>query len=325
VLFAPRAFATLLALFASSFSGRSAEERRTPLAGRLGQKLGPAGLLIVDDATLPGGPASRPFDVEGVPSRRTTLVEGGAFCTFLHTSDTARRAGAEPTGHAQRGYQWLPTVAPSNLSVPAGKDPPEALRAGAAVEVLEVTGNAGASPVSGELSLPVQGFRLKGGQRAEPLHDFTVAGDFLGLLASFRAAGSDFEFGLRAWARPSGAARCWWPGCRSREEGEHMSARIIAINEPEGRVGKTTTAINLGAALAELGRKVLLVDLDPQANLTRGLGVSHEEVSAGKSTYEVMTDHGVAMTQALRKTRWERLDLVPSHIDLSAPRSRWSR
>jgi chromosome partitioning protein len=96
-----------------------------------------------------------------------------------------------------------------------------------------------------------------------------------------------------------------------------MAARIIAVMNQKGGVGKTTTALNLGAALAELGRRTLLVDLDPQANLTRGLGLSHEEVSAGKSIYDVMIDQKVELAAAARPTRWEHLELVPSHIDLS--------
>jgi chromosome partitioning protein len=96
-----------------------------------------------------------------------------------------------------------------------------------------------------------------------------------------------------------------------------LTARIITVMNQKGGVGKTTTVINLGAALAELGRRVLLVDMDPQANLTRGLGFSHEEVEKGKSTYDVLTDTKNDLASAVRETRWPRLDLVPSHIDLS--------
>jgi chromosome partitioning protein len=85
----------------------------------------------------------------------------------------------------------------------------------------------------------------------------------------------------------------------------------------KGGVGKTTTVSNLGAALADMGRRVLLVDMDPQANLTRGVGLTHEDVAAGKSTYDVLTDHGIGLAQAVRRTAWPRLDIAPSHIDLS--------
>jgi PmbA protein len=88
-------------------------------------------------------------------------------------------------------------VAPSNLFLPAGRDGPEALRADAEIEIVELQGlHSGAHPVSGDFSLPALGYALSGGRRAEPLHNFTVAGNFLELLGSVAAAGSDFEFGI---------------------------------------------------------------------------------------------------------------------------------
>ncbi|MHC4502006.1 MAG: ParA family protein [Planctomycetota bacterium] len=91
--------------------------------------------------------------------------------------------------------------------------------------------------------------------------------------------------------------------------------RAIAIMNQKGGVGKTTTTINLGAALAELGRKVLLVDLDPQANLTRGVGVEVTDLAA--STYDALTNPDADVNTIIQATRWDNLDIAPSHIDLS--------
>ena len=96
----------------------------------------------------------------------------------------------------------------------------------------------------------------------------------------------------------------------------HGPARIIALCNQKGGVGKTTSTINLGAALAELGRRVLLVDFDPQGALSVGLGVQPHQLD--RTAYNVLMERSVSVEDVLLKTSVAGMDLLPSNIDLSA-------
>ena len=95
----------------------------------------------------------------------------------------------------------------------------------------------------------------------------------------------------------------------------HGPARVAAVCNQKGGVGKTTTTINLGAALAEQGRRVLLVDFDPQGALSVGLGIQPHELDA--TVYNLLMEPGLTANEVLFKTSVEGVDLLPSNIDLS--------
>ncbi len=96
----------------------------------------------------------------------------------------------------------------------------------------------------------------------------------------------------------------------------HGPARVLALCNQKGGVGKTTSTINLGAALTEYGRKVLLVDFDPQGALSVGLGIQPHQLD--RTVYNLLMERNISLDEVLLKTNVSGMDLLPSNIDLSA-------
>ncbi|HKA66359.1 MAG TPA: metallopeptidase TldD-related protein, partial [Solirubrobacterales bacterium] len=195
VVLDPTVAASFAGLIGGALGAGAVQRGRSPFIDRLGEELASEALVLHDDGRDPAGSASAPFDGEGVPRRRTALIEGGRLRAFLYDTYTANREGRASTGSAARhGYRSQPSVSASNLLVASGSHSFAELlgEAGEGVFVTDVAGlHSGVNPVTGVFSVGASGRAIRGGELAEPLREFTIAGDLVSMLGSVRAAGAE--------------------------------------------------------------------------------------------------------------------------------------
>jgi PmbA protein len=187
--------ASFAGLIGGGLSAKAVQRGRSPFAGRRGEEVASSAFVLHDDGRDPQGPASAPFDGEGVPRRRTALIEGGRLQSYLYDTYTANREGSASTGSAARhGYRSLPSVSASNLMVAPGTHSLEQLlaEAGEGVYVTDVAGlHSGVNPVTGVFSVGASGRAIRDGQLAEPVREFTIAGELVAMLGAVSAAGAE--------------------------------------------------------------------------------------------------------------------------------------
>lgn len=195
VVLDPTVAASFASLLGNVLGADAVQRGRSPLADRLGEEVAAEAFVLRDDGLDPEGLASAPVDAEGVPRRRTALIEGGRLRSFLHDSYTARRGGSTTTANAGRsGYRSPPRVSASNLVLAPGEHDFERLlaEAGEGVLVDDVAGlHSGVNPVTGVFSVGASGRAIAGGELAEPLREFTIAGELVSMLRAVRAAGAE--------------------------------------------------------------------------------------------------------------------------------------
>lgn len=193
ILFDANTASQLLGQLGDYLSGKAVVEKRSLFGTDLGQAIASPVLTIVDDPFLPLGPAARPFDSEGMPSRRMTVIEQGVLRGFFLNSIYARKLGMTNTGHAARSPQSELDIGPSNLVVePGAESAAQLLRRHSRVIVInELSGfHAGFQEGSGDFSLQAEGELWEHGQRVVALRNFVVSGSFREFLRVIEAVAS---------------------------------------------------------------------------------------------------------------------------------------
>jgi PmbA protein len=189
---------SLVGVLLAGLSAEEVQKGRSLFADKLGQRVGAAGLQLVDDGRLVDGPGAAPFDAEGVATRRTVLIDDGVLQCFLHNTATAARGGDSSTGNARRAsFKSTPGVSAHNLFLAPGELDQAGLmaQAGEGLLVQDVSGvHSGANPITGDFSVGVSGLLFRGGELAEPVREVTVAAHLLDILQGIVAVGSDLRF-----------------------------------------------------------------------------------------------------------------------------------
>ncbi len=182
----------LLGSLCAAVNGGSVYRRTSFLVGKLGEKIASPLLSVVDDPLLHAGLASRPFDAEGTPSRRTPVLEKGILKNFLCDRYAGRKLKLASTGNASRPPGESVSVSPTNFWVEAGASSPESIVAGVK-DGLYVTGimGFGANGTTGDYSQGAEGIWIENGVLAYPVQEVTIAGNLLQMLKDVDAVGSD--------------------------------------------------------------------------------------------------------------------------------------
>lgn len=195
VIFEPRTARQFLGDIFDAVNGSSVYRHASFLAGKLGEKIACDALTVIDDATIPGLFGTTPFDDEGVPSRRTVVVEHGVLKSYLLNSYSARKLNLKTTGNASRGITGNAGIGPGNFFIEAGALLPEQIIASVpnGFYVTELIGGGG-NTVTGDYSSGAAGLWIENGKLTYPVSEITIAGNMQQMLQQIDQVGSDLEF-----------------------------------------------------------------------------------------------------------------------------------
>jgi PmbA protein len=194
VVFDPEMAASLLRNLSAALSGYSLYKGASFLMGKLGTQIGCELLTVIDDGTIPGALGSRPFDGEGLPVRKKTVVEKGRLQSYLLDTYSGRKLGMPSTGNASRSVGEAPGVSPANFYLVPGKHSPEEIigTVKSGLYVTEMIGF-GVNMVTGDYSRGAAGLWIEDGQPAYPVEEITIAGNLKDMFQNIEIVGNDLE------------------------------------------------------------------------------------------------------------------------------------
>lgn len=195
VVFDPMVSRSLIDHIFDAVNGDSVYRHASFLAGKLGEQIAGENITIVDDGTMVGGFGSSPFDGEGVPTRRTVVIERGVLKSYLLNTYTARKLKLQTTGNAARGLTGNPGIGSGNFFLQPGEKTPHDIIADikSGLYVTEFLGF-GVNLVTGDFSRGASGLWIEHGEFTFPVEEITVAGNLKDMLRNVSLIGNDLEF-----------------------------------------------------------------------------------------------------------------------------------
>lgn len=195
VVFDPMVSTSILEHIFEGINGDSVYRGASFLAGKLGEKIAGDNLTVIDDGTIPGGFGTSPFDGEGIPTRRTVVIENGVLKSYLLNTYTAKKLGLQTTANASRGLAGTPGIGPGNYFLQPGQKSAKELIANIkeGLYVTEFLGQ-GVNLVTGDYSRGASGLWISNGELGYPVEEITVAGNLKDLFFNISEIASDLEF-----------------------------------------------------------------------------------------------------------------------------------
>ncbi|GKU27887.1 TldD/PmbA family protein [Clostridium folliculivorans] len=207
VLISNYMMATILGTFQGVFNADNAQKGLSLLRGKEGATIASDIVTIIDNPILEGSPYSTPFDDEGVPTYKKSIVDKGKFITLLHNLKTSNKDNVKTTGNASKSSFSSPvTISATNLYIEKGEKTFSSLVSlvGDGLYITNLQGmHSGANAITGDFSLAANGRLIRDGKIEEAVDQITVAGNFFDLLKNIEEVGSDFDFYYSNTASPS--------------------------------------------------------------------------------------------------------------------------